>query len=98
MSDAFHYFFALAAGVALGLAFFGGLWWTVQGVSRGNRAAWLFPLSSLVRTVVLLAGFWWVSSGDLVRLTACLAGWLIARHIMFRRYGPAATKGGAACT
>ena len=98
MSNAFDYLFALAAGVALGLAFFGGLWWTVQRVSRGNRAAWLFPLSSLVRTVVLLAGFWWVSSGDLVRLTLCLGGWLIARQFMIRRCGPTVTKGSTACT
>jgi F1F0 ATPase subunit 2 len=98
MSDALHYFLALGAGFALGLAFFGGLWWTVQRVSRGNAAVWLFPLSSLVRTILLLAGFWWVSGGDLVRLALCLAGWLIARQLMIRRCGPAATKGDTACT
>lgn len=98
MSNVLHSFFALAAGFGLGLGFFGGLWWTVQRVSRANRAAWLLPLSSLVRTVLALAGFWWVSSGDLVRLALCLAGWLIARLMMLRRYGPSATKGGPACT
>ena len=98
MSDALHYLLALAAGFALGLAFFGGLWWTVQRVSRRNSAVWLFPLSSLVRTALLLAGFWWVARGDLVRLALCLVGWLIARQLMIRRCGPAAAKGGTACT
>jgi F1F0 ATPase subunit 2 len=98
MNDALHYLFALATGFALGLGFFGGLWWTVQRVSRGNGAVWLVPLSSLVRTVLLLAGFWWVSSGEFVRLALCLAGWLTARQLMIRRCGPAATKGDTACT
>ena len=101
MSDALHCLLALAAGFGLGLAFFGGLWWTVSRLSRGDCAVWLFPLSSFVRTALLLAGFWWVASGDLVRLALCLLGWLIARQLMIRRCGPRAgiaEKGGAACT
>lgn len=101
MSDAFHYLFAFAAGFGLGLAFFGGLWWTVSCLSRGKCAAWLFPLSSFVRTALLLAGLWWVGGGDLLLLALCLVGWLIARQFMIRRCGPRAgiaEKGGAACT
>jgi F1F0 ATPase subunit 2 len=98
MNDALHYFLALAAGFGLGLAFFGGLWWTVQRMAREKSAVWLIPLSSLVRTGLLLGGFWWVARGDLVRLALCLVGWLIARQFMIRRCGPTATKGGPACT
>lgn len=101
ISDSLHYFLALAAGFGLGLVFFGGLWWTVSRLARGHRAVWLFPLSFLVRTALLLAGFWWVANGGLVRLALCLAGWLIARRFMLRRCGPRAgidEKGGAACT
>jgi len=97
MTDSLSYALALAAGFLLGLAFFGGLWWTVQRVSRDPGAAWLFPLSSLVRTALLLAGFWWVAGGNLTRLALCLAGWLIARRLMIRRCG-LTDKGGAPCT
>ena len=96
MSNVLPYLCAAAAGFALGLAFFGGLWWTVQRVSRRQDEAWLLPLSSLLRTVLLLAGFWWVAAGSPARLGLCVAGWLIARCIVVRRCGP--TKGGSACT
>jgi F1F0 ATPase subunit 2 len=100
MSDVLDCLLAFAAGFGLGLAFFFGLWWTVSRLSRGNCAAWLFPLSSFVRTALLLVGFWWVARGDLVRLALCLVSWLIARRFMIRRCGPRAgiaEKGGAAC-
>lgn len=98
MSEALRSLLALAAGFGLGLAFFAGLWWTVQRLGRGSSAVWLLPLSSLMRTALLLAGCWWVASGDLARLALCLAGWLIARQLMIRRCAPAAAKGGDACT
>jgi F1F0 ATPase subunit 2 len=101
MSDALHYLLAFAAGFALGLAFFGGLWWTAARLCRGNCAAWFFPLSSFSRGALLLVGFWWVGSCDLALLALCLAGWLIARRCMIRCCGPRAgivEKGGAPCT
>lgn len=98
LSDLFHGLLALAAGFALGLAFFGGLWWTVHQIGRGSRALWLVPLSSLTRTGLLLAACWWVASGDLGRLALCLAGWLIARQLMIHRCAAATGKGGGACT
>jgi F1F0 ATPase subunit 2 len=98
LSNALHALLALAAGFGLGLAFFGGLWWTVQRLGRGSRALWLAPLSSLTRTALLLAACWWVASGDPGRFALCLAGWLIARQIMIRRCTPATGNGGGACT
>jgi F1F0 ATPase subunit 2 len=70
----------------------------VLRVTRGQSATWLFPLSSLVRTALLLAGFWWVARGNLMQLALCLAGWLTARQLIIRRYGPAPTNGNPACT
>lgn len=98
MSNVLYALFALAAGFGLGLAFFGGLWWTVQQLGRGSRAIWLFPLSSLMRTALLFAACWWVASGDLGRLALCLAGWLIARQLVIHRCAPVPGKGGSACT
>lgn len=98
LANSLHGLLALAAGFVLGFAFFGGLWWTVQQLGRGSRAAWLFPLSSLARTVLLLAACGWVADGDLACLALCLAGWLVARQVMIQRCAAATAKGGGACT
>ena len=75
---------ALAAGVLLGAIFFGGLWWTVRkGVTAKNPALW-FLGSSLLRTIVVLAGFYFIARGDWKKLLLCLLGFLIARTVVMR--------------
>jgi F1F0 ATPase subunit 2 len=75
---------ALAAGVLIGAIFFGGLWWTVRrGVTAKNPALW-FLGSSLLRTSVALAGFYFVAHGDWKKLLFCLLGFLIVRVIVLR--------------
>lgn len=75
---------ALAAGVLIGVIFFGGLWWTVRkGVTANNPALW-FLGSSLLRTSVALTGFYFVAHGDWKKLLFCLMGFLIARVIALR--------------
>ena len=75
---------AWGAGGGLGAIFFGGLWWTVRkGVSSKRPAAW-FLGSLLLRSGVVLAGFYFVSAGHWERLLACFLGFLIARVIVTR--------------
>ena len=75
---------ALAAGVLLGAIFFGGLWWTVRkGVTAKNPALW-FLGSSLLRIIVVLAGFYFIARGDWKKLLLCLLGFLIARTVVMR--------------
>jgi len=67
------------AGCGLGTLFFGGLWWTVRkGISSKRPALW-FSGSLLLRTGIVLAGFYLVSGGHWMRLLACLFGFVIAR-------------------
>lgn len=74
----------LVAGILLGAFFFGGLWWTVRrGVTAKNPALW-FTGSSVLRTCVVLAGFYFVAHGDWKRLLFCLLGFVIARFIVVR--------------
>jgi F1F0 ATPase subunit 2 len=75
---------AWAAGVLLGTMFFGGLWWTVhEGVT--SKKPGLFYFASLaVRTVIALAGFYWVSRGPWMGIPLSLLGFLIARLIVTR--------------
>lgn len=75
---------ALVAGVLIGGVFFCGLWWTVrQGVSSKRVALW-FLSSMLLRTCVVLLGFYFVSEGDWKRLLAVLLGFIVARLIVMR--------------
>jgi F1F0 ATPase subunit 2 len=85
MSDIPAIALAFFAGGMMGVFFFAGLWWTVQnGVVSENPALW-FLTSLLMRTGVILAGFYFVSQGHWSRLVACLVGFLFARVIVVKR-------------
>ena len=81
---------AFAAGGLLGAMFFGGLWWTVKKGLSSKRPARLFLGSLLLRTVLALAGFYFVAGGHWQRLLSCLLGFIVARHFITRRFGPPA--------
>jgi F1F0 ATPase subunit 2 len=82
MNDAVNLALALVAGVALGAIFFGGLWWTVRkSISSQQPALWFLP-SLLLRTGLVLAGFYFVSRGHWERLLVCLLGFVLARLIV----------------
>jgi F1F0 ATPase subunit 2 len=74
----------LVTGLLLGAIFFGGLWWTVRkGVSSSRPAVW-FLFSVLLRTAIVLAGFYFVARGDWERWLVCLLGFVLARAIATR--------------
>src|SRR5450830_1215427 len=84
MSEIMQLTLALLAGMMLGAMFFGGLWWTVlKGVASPRPALW-FLGSLLLRTGMVVAGFYFVSGGDWKRLLGCLFGFVIARLIIIR--------------
>ena len=66
-------------GVALGVFFFGGLWWTVRTGLRAKRPELWFLFSSVLRVSVVLAGFAAASDRRWERLVACVLGFAIAR-------------------
>ena len=75
---------ALLAGGALGAAFFGGLWWTVRKGLSFNRPALLFIGSLLLRSSIVLAGFYFVAAADWKKLLACLLGFILMRAVVTR--------------
>ncbi len=75
---------ALAAGVLLGGFFFGGLLWTVRKSLSSRHAALWVLVSLLLRTGVVLTGFYYVAAGHWGRMLLCLAGFLIARMLVMR--------------
>lgn len=79
MNEAWTLVLAWLAGSALGTIFFGGLWWTVRkSVASRQPALWVFG-SLLLRMGIALAGFYFVSGGQLKRLVACIVGFFLAR-------------------
>ncbi len=84
MNEALSLALAWVAGGILGAIFFGGLWWTVRkGVSSERPALW-FVASVVLRSGIVLVGFYLVSSGDWRRLPACLIGFVMAQLVVTR--------------
>jgi F1F0 ATPase subunit 2 len=75
---------AFLSGILLGGLFFGGLWWTVHRGIHSAAAALYFSGSSLLRTALILAGFYVVSHGEWQRVVADLLGFIVARVALLR--------------
>ena len=84
MNEALGLILPLVGGILIGVIFFGGLWWTVRRGLSSRRPAFLFLGSLLLRTSIILGGFYVVSGGHWDRLLACLLGFVIARFIVTR--------------
>jgi F1F0 ATPase subunit 2 len=84
MNDLAALALAATGGGALGMVFYGGLYWTVRrGIESKTPALW-FSGSLLLRMGVILIGFYAISGGDWRRLVACLPGFLLARMVVNR--------------
>ncbi len=84
MNEAWIWIGAGMAGAALGVMFFGGLWWTVQKTVSSQRPALWFFGSFLLRMSLVLVGFYWVAGDQWQRLLACLVGFVMARLIILQ--------------
>ena len=83
----------IAWGALLGFFFFGGLWWSLKGISSRHHPQWFLGFSFLVRTLSVLAGFWWALHHSVAALLGGVAGFALMRHILTHRLG-AKKKGG----
>jgi len=88
MADAGNWAAAMLAGAALGGVFFGGLWWTVRLGSLSPTPTRWFLGSLVLRTAIVLAGFYVVGAGQPVGLGLCLLGFLLARAFVLRGTRP----------
>jgi len=84
MNESLSLVFALIAGMMLGAMYFGGLWWTVRkGVSVKHPALW-FMASMVLRTGIVVTGFYFVLGDDWRKLLAGLFGFIVARSVAIR--------------
>ena len=79
MTDLAPLLLPAAAGLALGLVYFGALWLTVRALPAARSPALLTLASLTARLALLLLGFHAVAAGRWERLLACLAGFVLAR-------------------
>ena len=84
MNESMSLVFALLAGALLGVFFFAGLWWTVRKLESSKHVALLFLGSMLLRTSVVILGFYFILGDNWQRLLAGLLGFIIARIIVTR--------------
>jgi len=84
MNEFLSLVFALLAGALLGVFFFAGLWWTVRKIESSKNVALLFLGSMILRTSVVILGFYFILGDNWQRLLAGLLGFVIARIIVIR--------------
>lgn len=77
--DTLNFGVAILAGALLGLFFFAGLWWTVRQLGSSQYVALLFLCSMLVRTAVVLVGFYYIVGDNWQHLLAGLFGFVMMR-------------------
>jgi F1F0 ATPase subunit 2 len=82
MNEPLTLLLAAFGGCTLGGVFFGGLWWTVRKGLSSSQPAFLFLASMLLRTGIVLGGFYWIANQHMDRLVACLVGFVAARIIV----------------
>jgi F1F0 ATPase subunit 2 len=70
---------AVALGLALGGAYFGGLWWTLARLPRWRRPGWALAASFAIRGPLLLVALALLARQGVVPLLLALAGFLVAR-------------------
>ena len=84
MNEFMSLVFALLAGALLGAFFFAGLWWTVRKMESSKHVALLFLSSMLLRTGIVVLGFYFILGDNWQRLLAGLLGFIIVRIIVTR--------------
>ena len=85
MKEPLFMVFAFIAGLFLGMLYFLGLWLTVKKAVTASIPAIWFSGSFLLRTGILLAGFYYISHGSPQSLLLCTIGFVAGRYI-FRRF------------
>ena len=82
MNEIIYMLMVFAAGLVLGILFFGGLWFTVKKAMISKRPAIWFIGSFLIRISIALIGFYYLSRGSWKNLLISLLGFIIARSII----------------
>ena len=78
---------SLCIGMLFGLFYFGGLWLTLQHMSRSKQPSFTAVVSFAVRSMVCLFCFYLISGSGLEMLAFSLLGFLLSKFVLIRRLG-----------
>ena len=90
MNNILPYLLSTLAGGGLGAIFYLGLWWTVRAVPNSDYPGLLITSSFLVRSALVLGGFFLLVTAHVLYLGAAFAGFLLARLLITRWKRPRA--------
>lgn len=76
--------YAFLVGVALGIFYFTGLWWTVRRIASSDYVALLFLCSMLFRICVVMLSFYLLLGKDWQAILLALLGFIILRLVVIR--------------
>jgi len=83
--NAFDLLLAFAAGLAAGSAYFMALWLTIRWFTQRTASpSWLLA-SAAIRLALLIGVLLWIMDGQIEKLFAALAGFLLVRFVALRR-------------
>lgn len=75
------------SGTALGLLYFGGLWWTVARIQTSDSPVAIYLTSLLLRNAIALSGLFLILQVGVIPMLAALIGFIGARVVLVRRLG-----------
>jgi F1F0 ATPase subunit 2 len=82
MNELLYMILSYIAGMALGLFFFGGLWFTVKKAVVAKTPAIWFLGSFILRVSVVMLGFYFISPGGWQLLLISVVGFIVARFLV----------------
>jgi F1F0 ATPase subunit 2 len=77
----------LASGIFLGIIYFGGLWLTIRHLASAHHPEILALGSFICRSAVCILGFYMVLGAGFEGLASSLAGFILAKAALVRRWG-----------
>ena len=83
-----HLLLSFLAGILGGGLYFSGLWYTVRQLPTARQPALLLLGSFALRLALLLAAIYLLASAHWSNLFGAMAGVLLARTLLIRRWGP----------
>ena len=87
MGETLYLILSFSSGMALGAFYFLSLWKTLQKISDVPSPGFVMVRSYLIRTSVVLFGFYLIMGGHWQRALAALLGFVVMRLILTRRLG-----------
>ena len=87
-TDIVMYCVALFWGILLSVFYFGGLYKTLKMAAGSKKIKSILLLSFLIRTVLVLAGFWLILKYGLYPFILSFVAFVITRFVITRKLGP----------